>query len=174
MSRRSIVFIVAPFMLVLISVFVLAAYFDHKTTADVIDTAYISQYETEPAYGMETSVANAVAEIHTELHPLVLLDKLLEIENSLGRVRDPKTLGHGPRTIDCDLCWVESEEHHGDRLELPHPGVGERDYVLVPMEDLMPDPVRFLSHAGVRVTDVADRVGQVLADLGPVAWESAS
>lgn len=134
-------------------------------------TAVSNAYETEPAYGIATPVANAVAEIHTELHPLVLLDKLLEVEDQLGRIRDPQTLGHGPRTIDCDLCWIEGEEHHGARLELPHPGIGERDYVLVPMEDLMPDPVRFLTHAGVTVREVEDRVGHVLADLGPIAWE---
>ena len=117
-------------------------------------------------------MANAVAEIHTELHPLVLLDKLLDIENQLGRVRDPQTAGHGPRTIDCDLCWIEGEEHHGKRLELPHPGLGERDYVLVPMEDLMADPVRILTHSGIAVKDVEDRVGKVIAELGPIAWES--
>lgn len=128
-------------------------------------------YETEPAYGIATPVANAVAQIHTELHPLVLLGKLLEIEDQLGRTRDPKTLGHGPRTIDLDLLWVEGEEHHGRRLELPHPGLGERDFVLVPMEDLMVDPVRFLTHAGVRVKDVDDRVGRVLAELGTISWE---
>ncbi len=135
-------------------------------------TAVSKAYETEPAYGIATPVANAVAEIHTELHPLVLLDKLLDIENQLGRVRDPKTAGHGPRTIDCDLCWIEGEEHHGKRLELPHPGLGERDYVLVPMEDLMADPVRFLTHSGIAVQDVEDRVGKVIAELGPIAWES--
>ncbi len=134
-------------------------------------TAVSNAYETEPAYGIATPVANAVAEIHTELHPLVLLDRLLEVENALGRIRDPKAEGHAPRTIDCDLCWVEGEEHHGKRLELPHPGLGERDYVLVPMEDLMPDPVRFLTHAGVEVFEVEDRVGHVLAELGPVTWE---
>jgi len=35
----------------------------------------------------------------------------------------------------------------------------------------MPDPVRFLTHAGVRTLPVEDRVGHVLADLGPIAWE---
>lgn len=134
-------------------------------------TAVSKAYETEPAYGIATPVANAVAEIHTELHPLVLLDKLLEVENTLGRERDPETLGHGPRTIDCDLCWIEGEEHHGAKLELPHPGLGERDYVLVPMEDLLADPVRFLTHAGVEVKPVEDRVGHVLADLGTVDWQ---
>ena len=82
-------------------------------------------YETEPAYGIATPVANAVAEIRTELHPLVLMDKLLEVENGLGRIREkaegdekdteaeksveaariPKKPGTGPRTIDCDLVW---------------------------------------------------------------------
>ena len=128
-------------------------------------------YETEPAYGIATPVANAVAEIRTELHPLVLLDYLLKVEDDLGRTRDPRTAGHGPRTMDCDLCWVQGEEHHGERLALPHPRLGERDFVLVPMEDLMPDPVRFLAHAGVEVQLPEDRVGRVTSELGPVDWQ---
>lgn len=128
-------------------------------------------YETEPAYGIETPVVDAVAEIRTELAPLVLLDKLLDIESQLGRVRDPSKKGHGPRTIDCDLVWYEEEQHAGPKLRLPHPGLGERDYVLVPMEDLMSDPSRFLKHSGVDVKPVEDRVGHVLADLGPVEWQ---
>ena len=134
-------------------------------------------YETEPAYGIATPVANAVAEIRTELHPLVLMGKLLEVENELGRIRadaatrDPKKPGTGPRTIDCDLMWVEGERHAGSRLTLPHPRLGERDYVIVPMEDLMHDPVRFLTHGGVEVLPCEQRVGLVTADLGEVAWE---
>ncbi|HIZ18694.1 MAG TPA: dihydropteroate synthase [Candidatus Olsenella stercoravium] len=134
-------------------------------------------YETEPAYGIATPVANAVAEIRTELHPLVLMGKLLEVEDQMGRIRsdaatrDPKKPGTGPRTIDCDLVWVEGEAHAGARLTLPHPRLGERDYVIVPMEDLMHDPERFLAHAGVAVTPREERVGQVTADLGEVTWE---
>ena len=137
-------------------------------------TAVSNAYETAPAYGLETPCVNAVAELHTELHPLVLLGLLLDIEDQLGRTREPGATRPGPRTIDLDLSWYEGEYHAGERLRLPHPGLGERDFVLVPLEDLMPDPVRFLTHAGVRVTDVADRVGQVLADLGPVSWETVS
>ena len=59
----------------------------------------------------------------------------------------------------------------GARRRAPHPGLGERDYVLVPMEDLMHDPVRFLQHAGVDVLAPEDRVGHVLSDLGEVAWQ---
>ncbi len=128
-------------------------------------------YVTEPAYGIAAPVANAVAEIRTELAPVVLMRNLLEVEDALDRVRKPGEEGHGPRTIDCDLCWVEGESHAGPLLTLPHPHLGERDYVLVPMEDLMSDPVRFLAHAGVEVAPVEERVGHVLADLGPIEWQ---
>lgn len=127
-------------------------------------------YETEPAYGIATPVANAVAEIVTELHPVVLIDALLDVEQQLHRTRDPQEAGHGPRTIDCDLCWIEDEEHHGAKLELPHPHLGEREYVLVPMEDLMHDPVRFLSHAGVEVKPPAEWVGHIMGELGELDW----
>jgi len=133
--------------------------------------AVSSAYETEPAYGIATPVANAVAEIRTELHPLVLLDQLLAVENKLDRVRDPKQAGHGPRTIDCDLLWIEGESHCGAHLTLPHPHLGERDYVLVPMEDLMHDPVRFFTHAGVTVAKPEDRVGHVMSELGRLDWK---
>ena len=128
-------------------------------------------YETEPAYGIATPVANCVAEIRTELHPLVLMDKLLDVENQLDRVRPAGQEGHGPRTIDCDLVWIEDEQHAGPKLTLPHPRLGERDYVLVPMEDLMHDPVRFLSHDGVLVQPPERRVGHVTAELGVLEWE---
>lgn len=131
-------------------------------------------YETEPAYGIATPVANCVAEIRTELHPLVLMDHLLKVEDKLGRVRDPerdpKKPGHTARTIDCDLVWVEGEAHQGAKLTLPHPRLGERDYVIVPMEDLMHNPTRFLEHGGVHVLPREERVGAVTADLGEIAW----
>ncbi len=128
-------------------------------------------YETEPAYGIATPVADAVAEIRTELHPLVLMDKLLDVEDQLDRVRKEGEEGHGPRTIDCDLVWIEDEQHAGPKLTLPHPRLGERDFVLVPMEDLMHDPVRFLSHSGVVVQPPERRVGHVTAELGVLDWE---
>ena len=128
-------------------------------------------YKTDPAYGIEGEVANAVAEIKTELSPLVLMDELLRVESEMGRVRPKGQDGHGPRTIDCDLVWMEGETHAGRKLMLPHPRVGERDFVIVPMEDLLHDPVRFLTHAGIRVLPREERVGVVRADLGEVAWE---
>ncbi len=128
-------------------------------------------YESAPAYGIATPVANAVAEIRTELHPLVLMQRLLEVEDQLDRTRNPESLGHGPRTIDCDLVWIEDEIHAGPKLTLPHPRLGERDFVLVPMEDLMHDPVRFLTHGGVEVLPPEQRVGHVTSELGIIEWE---
>ncbi|WP_028263529.1 dihydropteroate synthase [Atopobium fossor] len=127
-------------------------------------------YETEPAYGIATPVANAVVEIKTELAPLVLLEQLLEVENQLHRQRPADQEGHGPRTIDCDLVWMEGEVHVGKRLCLPHPGLGERDYVLTPMEDIMHDPDRFFTHAGVTILPQEQRVGLVREDLGVIEW----
>ena len=89
----------------------------------------------------------------------------------LGGDFGAETAGFGPRTIDCDLVWIEDEQHAGPKLTLPHPRLGERDFVLVPMEDLMHDPVRFLSHAGVTILPPEERVGHVLSELGVVEWE---
>ena len=128
-------------------------------------------YESDPAYGIATKVANCVVEVRSELAPMVLLDSLLEVENQLGRQRPVGMDGHGPRTIDCDLVWMEGETHAGSRLSLPHPGLGERDFVLVPMEDLMHDPKRFLTHSGVTVVPDEERVGRIRSDLGEVTWQ---
>lgn len=127
-------------------------------------------YETEPAYGIATHVVNAVAEIKTQLAPLVLLDQLMAIEKTLHRQRSDGEHGNGPRTIDCDLVWMQDEVHAGRRLVLPHPGLGERDYVLVPLHDLMHDPERFLTHDGVEIKSASARVGQITADLGAIEW----
>ena len=123
--------------------------------------------------GIATPVANAVAEIRTELSPVVLMQKLLEVENQLDRVRKPGEEGHGPRTIDCDLEWIEGERHAGKKLTLPHARMGERDYVILPMEDLMHDPARFFAYANapVKVMPREQRVGMVMTDLGELTWE---
>ena len=134
-------------------------------------TAVSHAYETDPAYGIALPVANAVAELRTELAPIVLLGHLLDVERQLGRERPEGQDGHGPRTIDCDLVWMEGETHAGRRLTLPHPGLGERDFVLLPMEDLMHDPARFFKYAGVRVLPREERVGLVRSDLGEISWE---
>lgn len=124
-------------------------------------------YESEPAYEVrQAPFANAVIEIKTELAPTVLLDELLEIENKLGRNRTKSARPNGPRVIDCDLLWMDGETHGGDKLRLPHPKLGERDFVLVPLEDLMHDPARFFRYEGVPVLEPEERIGHVVGELG--------
>lgn len=128
-------------------------------------------YESEGAYGLTTTVANAVVEIRTELPVLVLLDHLMAIEKQHKRTRATKGKQAQQRTLDLDLLYIEDEEHAGNKLTLPHPRLGERDFVLVPMEDLMHDPVRFFTHAGVTVVPPEERVGHVIGDLGVLEWQ---
>ncbi len=124
-------------------------------------------YESEPAYETrQDAFANAVIEIKTELAPLVLLDELMQIEAELGRDRSKKAKANGPRTIDLDLLWMDGETHGGKKLRLPHPLIGERDFVLVPLEDLMHDPARFFRYNGVEVKEPEDRVGHIVGELG--------
>ena len=107
-----------------------------------------------------------MVEIKTELAPLILLEELMKIEQKLGRTRGKGTRLNGPRVIDCDLLWMDNEIHGGEKLRLPHPGLGERDFVLVPLEDLMHNPARFFRYEGLDVKEPEDRVGHVVAELG--------
>jgi 2-amino-4-hydroxy-6-hydroxymethyldihydropteridine diphosphokinase len=79
---------------------------------------------------------NAVAEIETSLEPEALLDACLEVEQQLGRERKG---GWAPRTIDLDLIHYESVCCETPRLNLPHPRIGERDFVAIPLGDLYPE-----------------------------------
>ena len=74
---------------------------------------------------------NAVAMLETGLAPLDLLDALQAIEQEQGRVRDGTRWG--PRTLDLDLLLYGETTMNDTRLIIPHPGLCERDFVLVPL-----------------------------------------
>ncbi|MCF9033397.1 2-amino-4-hydroxy-6-hydroxymethyldihydropteridine diphosphokinase [Acinetobacter nectaris] len=76
---------------------------------------------------------NAVVELRTDLAPLALLDVLQRIENESGRVRLRRW---GERTLDLDLLLYGDLEISNDRLTVPHVGLFERDFVLLPLLDL--------------------------------------
>ena len=79
---------------------------------------------------------NAVVQLSTNLAPLALLDELQRFEQESGRVR----LRHwGERTLDLDLLIYEEEKIQHERLTVPHVGVMERDFVLIPLLDLDPN-----------------------------------
>jgi 2-amino-4-hydroxy-6-hydroxymethyldihydropteridine diphosphokinase len=79
---------------------------------------------------------NSVVALDTELPPLDLLDQLQRIEQAHGRERG---LRWGPRTLDLDLLLYGDQLIQNDRLSVPHPGTGERDFVLLPLAELAPE-----------------------------------
>ena len=94
--------------------------------------------ETDPVgYTDQPRFFNAVASLATTRSPRELLDLLLQIERDLGRVRGEGPR-YGPRTIDLDLLLYGDETIDEDALELPHPRLHERRFVLEPLAELDP------------------------------------
>lgn len=94
---------------------------------------------------------NAVAKVSTHLTPLVLLDAILSIENSFGRVRP---FANAPRILDLDLLLYDNEELQTERLTLPHPRMFERGFVLLPLVEIAPDLI--IKNHG-KVADLAQK-----------------
>lgn len=82
---------------------------------------------------------NAVVRLQTRLAPLALLDQLQKIELEQGRVR--KDERWGPRTLDLDLLLYGEQIIQHERLTVPHYGMKEREFVLLPLAELAPDLV---------------------------------
>lgn len=80
---------------------------------------------------------NAVAELETRLDPVRLLDELLLVERKAGRQRD--STRWGPRIIDLDLLLYGSQQIRMDGIEVPHPRMFERSFVVLPLAELRPD-----------------------------------
>jgi len=98
----------------------------------------ISKLYQSPPMGPQDqpNYLNAVLQLSTDLAPLALLDELQRFEQESGRVR----LRHwGERTLDLDLLLYAEEKIQHERLTVPHVGVMERDFVLIPLLDLDPD-----------------------------------
>ncbi len=96
-------------------------------------------YETAPVGGPpQGDYLNAAALVAYGGEPLDLLDALLAIERSLGRVRGERW---GPRTIDLDVLWIEGVVLDEPRLVVPHPRLLERAFALLPLLEVAPDAV---------------------------------
>ncbi|MGY3945170.1 2-amino-4-hydroxy-6-hydroxymethyldihydropteridine diphosphokinase [Aeromonas tecta] len=112
----------------------------------VIALAALPQTELQqasPLYGSrpmgpadQPDYVNAVVRLHTRLGPLALLDELQRIELEQGRVR--KDERWGPRTLDLDLLLYGEQRIQHERLTVPHYGMKEREFVLLPLAELAP------------------------------------
>ncbi len=96
-----------------------------------------SIYETDPwGFTEQQSFYNTVVEVETGKSPEMLLGACLGIEAGMGRVRAFK---YGPRVIDLDLLFFENYKSDSPDIIVPHPLIGERDFVLVPLKELYDD-----------------------------------
>ncbi|MFT5512485.1 MAG: 2-amino-4-hydroxy-6-hydroxymethyldihydropteridine diphosphokinase [Bacteroidia bacterium] len=94
-------------------------------------------YETPP-WGNEDQNAflNMAVIYSTNIKPAVVLDSILHLELDLGRVRQEKW---GPRLIDIDVLFYGNMVYQSDILEIPHPYLQERKFVLEPLNEIAPD-----------------------------------
>jgi len=119
--------------------------------------------ETDPVgYADQPRFLNGVAELETELSPGELLERLLAVERDLGRVRQGPR--YGPRTIDLDLLLYGDAVVDEPGLEIPHPRMTERRFVLEPLAELDPD----------RVVPGRGRVRDLLAGLHYIACRTST
>jgi 2-amino-4-hydroxy-6-hydroxymethyldihydropteridine diphosphokinase len=131
--------------------------------------AVSSLYETEPVGGPpgQGLYYNACCRLVTALGPRQLLDFLKVVERKLGRREGPRW---GPRTVDLDILFYDDLALETDALVLPHPRLGERAFVLVPLAEIAPD----LRHPllGMTVAKLRGRVDEsgVRRIAGP-GWE---
>ena len=96
-------------------------------------------HETAPVGGPpQGAFLNGALLLRTELAPRSLLDRLHEIEREHGRER-PDPVRNGPRTLDLDLLLVDGTVVSSSDLELPHPRMHERSFVLDPLVEIAPD-----------------------------------
>jgi len=100
-------------------------------------TRQSSLYETEPIDVRGGWFLNCVVEAETDLMPRQLMNALLAIERSLGRRREPRSEGiKESRMIDIDILLFGASVVHAPELEIPHPRITERRFVLVPFAEI--------------------------------------
>ena len=98
--------------------------------------AFSSVYETEPwGYSSQPPFLNLVCALETHLSPHELLEMAQGVERELGRV---PTFQYGPRSMDVDILLYGDEVIQTPDLQIPHPLISQRAFVLVPLAEIAP------------------------------------
>ncbi|WDK17371.1 dihydropteroate synthase [Colletotrichum graminicola] len=131
-----------------------------------------SLWETEPMYVLEQDrFVNGVCEVETELEPLALLDELQDIERTMGR---KKIIDKGPRNIDLDVLLYGDEKVEHPRLTVPHVGIPEREFVLRPLAELIPEKPLYASNPWKLTLDYLNELPRSAAPLSSLTPISSS
>ena len=108
----------------------------HEQVASVVKVSPL--YET-PAWGFESAAFyNGVLVLHSYKSPQKILSQLLKIEKQLGRVRT-QDQGYQARIIDLDIISYDEEQIATDTLQIPHPQLQHRNFVLLPLKEVVPN-----------------------------------
>jgi 2-amino-4-hydroxy-6-hydroxymethyldihydropteridine diphosphokinase len=111
---------------------------------DIRITRQSSLYETEPVeFFNQDWFLNSVIGAETDLQPLELMHAALAVERALGRQR---RLPKGPRLIDIDILLYADSVIHTPELDIPHPRMALRRFVLVPFAEIAPDSIHPVLH----------------------------
>ncbi len=126
-------------------------------------------YETEP-YGRKDQPAflNAAVQLETSLAPDELFSRIKAIETTMGRVSGERW---GPRELDIDILIYDGLVFDRNGLQVPHPDIENRNFVLIPLKDIAPDLVHPIS--GLTVTEMARRCqagGRVVRSIHTIKY----
>ena len=103
----------------------------------VYDITAAPLYETKPRYFEDQqNFLNTVLSGYTDLEPRELLQFTKAVQKEVGRV---ERFRNGPREIDIDILFYDNVVYKDEELEIPHPRLQERDFVLQPFSDINPD-----------------------------------
>jgi len=118
-----------------------------------------SLFKTQPiGHPSQDWFVNGVIKIETDLEAHELLRKLKAIESQWGRT---ETFRWGPRTIDLDILFFDDAEIHNEELQVPHPSIQERQFVLIPLAEID----RYLIHPVLKKT-VQELLNNIKEDQG--------
>lgn len=107
-------------------------------------------YETEPwGFSSEQHFLNQVLVCETALTPTTLLSTTQGIESHMGRIRSGSG-GYSSRKIDIDILFYEDELVASPALTIPHPRLHERNFTLLPLEEVMPDYIHPVFKKSIR------------------------
>ena len=114
-----------------------------------------SLYETSPMYNLnQKDFINCVIEVKTSLKPLELLEYTQLVETKMGRTT--KLIRNQPRKIDVDILTYSSKIVNQQNLEVPHPRISERKFVLIPLFELK---------GNIAIPGYAEKIEDLIKDL---------